>query len=1740
LAFANGSLDGSTVYRDYAFPYRSWQGDGYNEIVTIDYYGIALLWVFLLTPVYRFTSKFVGLPNAKWLLCVVYAAISNPFTHRSEKFMDIFLYWFIPNFLLMGVSFVKGLFLLVCSFIKIFTITSEYKYQSDKQYAQSKRDRKMRRERTANEKKHKQKSIDEAIARSKRVDRLVREIESIESTLDRLAEESESIDLYCITETNQDDPYVSNIINKVHKINGTIRKRANRLAKLSQELKIATERRDHSFDHLLKYNSGTSSILDALLDAIPHIGNKTKIALGVYSEFMNFMRCRTNKDYVDLCISIISRFLPSDVIDDNVTKLKEILQSKIRCDTRMKEQSLKSLMDMPNKPITKILKHILGIVVVLCMSLGLIRKENLPDIIEFGLELPKKVNAVEIISYITKAVSFCASTLPFYDGKTRWQDLFNGTTINQIIAEETCVLSRQHLLWKSGDPNENSFASEPAKLPLNQCYGRAVALRQKLLAEIKHKRGSEAAILRSELVRVNHWEQFFLEKFNEEEYVVPPFFLVFLGTPGVGKTTLQRYLAKLVAKNNGHPYGENDMCAINFDDKFQSRGWHSIFTIDDYHQCKENMRQINESMWVIRACNVQRMMANSADLESKGREPLQPNVLCLNSNELVLRPEDDITDSNAFLRRISLEFTDIEVKPEYQKRGSTTLDASRVIEKDASDIWLFKMGFYNIKNDGNRSRAVKMFYCKDFSTTDDPNKAYKFQLSEVVNFVIDESRRHYASNAEIKDRMSAIGSEWHDHEVDGKMRHYYPSLCPICKPPSLMRGNTEPIIQLDTSGNDELNSIANNEVDNILENHNQGLFQISVWFVGFFYYMTPFRKVFDKIPVSVRARIHSFLVGYVLGMTLVFLFKVMWFFPTYTKIGKFLGDRIRLILANEISRTYGNAKNKIYYFVSKNKVMIGLVIGIAAVLGCYSMCYQGVEETVSFGNKPDTWKANNVNYDILLNDAVTTNYDAVIHRVKNGLVSFKAYYSDGVISSGNAMPYKGYYYLFNQHYLPPGRIPKNIVITRYDSSSPQSRYVQTISEDFIFRIPDSDIAVVFMPKAMRNNDFSAFFTSRFPNLPVKCHQYHKKGDGFVEEAIVTATPMPCRVLDKQLDYCFTYSRNCFEGLCGSPIVSISKRPVILGLHWAGNEANSGSACFVNKIDVEAGIAIIEQKTGIKHGASINNIKLQGSAGGKPLDGKNSFHFLPTEGTLTYIDKSDNPVSNNKKNCVEPTELLEEVRSRFDFPMPRGPHVEENWRPFYEAQLNMCHSGIPDFSWGVLHMAKQDLMASYLRDEKFFIDIVSLRPLSLQEAMDGTKVPGEEPMVLNTSIGNSPYSWMGKKNVFFDRDPITGITTAPDNFEEIIRHLEDSYSSGFSDGMALVNVVKQEVLLKKKARVFSVNDVCNLVLLRKFFLTFCSLTRRHNTTCENVIGINVYGTDWDEFVNNMKRFGDDTCGDGDYSNFDQSMRCIEILLAFSIIITICEKSGNFSKRDIAIMWGLAHEVANPTYEANGCFFAASGTLPSGLPLTTVLNNVVNQLRFRYAYYKNDTSLAKPIFEIGMSPMELRVANPDLFPNNVGLFTHGDDNIFSVRPGCDFGMTTMKIEMGKVGVNYTDPSKNIVAERQYKHYSELTFLKRSISVVPEITDKFVAPLDIRSIWKPVMMHVKSKALTNNQLLAIAIDNALMELFYHGRDTFTRELEWLSKIVVGRDVERFLDPNVFRGFDQRIWEWRDKFCQ
>jgi hypothetical protein len=273
----------------------------------------------------------------------------------------------------------------------------------------------------------------------------------------------------------------------------------------------------------------------------------------------------------------------------------------------------------------------------------------------------------------------------------------------------------------------------------------------------------------------------------------------------------------------------------------------------------------------------------------------------------------------------------------------------------------------------------------------------------------------------------------------------------------------------------------------------------------------------------------------------------------------------------------------------------------------------------------------------------------------------------------------------------------------------------------------------------------------------------------------------------------------------------------------------------------------------------------------------------------------------------------------------------------------------------------------------------------------------------------------------------------------------------------------------KTRLFNGGPFEYLIACKQYFGAFSKFMFERSIDNGSCIAINPLSADWSCLANRLGRFSrysDPYVGAGDFSGFDGS----EQPQIHNIILDIINEWYDDGERNSMIRKTLWLEVTNSRHIFSNVIYEWPSSLPSGHPLTIIINCMYNHLAFRYCFFKT------------FSEQNL------VFNECVELQVTGDDNIFSVhdRYADKFNELVLPPLMAECGLKYTTELKG-KADKPWRKLTEVSFLKRSFRF-EKLLGCYVGPLDLSSILEIPCWTKKANG---------------MEIFYDNLNVFIREL-------------------------------------
>ena len=607
---------------------------------------------------------------------------------------------------------------------------------------------------------------------------------------------------------------------------------------------------------------------------------------------------------------------------------------------------------------------------------------------------------------------------------------------------------------------------------------------------------------------------------------------------------------------------------------------------------------------------------------------------------------------------------------------------------------------------------------------------------------------------------------------------------------------------------------------------------------------------------------------------------------------------------------------------------------------------------------------------------------------------------------------------------------------------------------------------------------------------------------FLNDPIVVRAPWESEESAYQLTSTITYKANFNNGDCGSLLCVDSntfQSRIIAGFHVAGDGTYGFSSMlsqeFVNDLievtfpDLNT-IVLEEEPPYIKS----HDLKL-------PHSSMEPIGTLTTDFTPGEVIKSDITASKVHNKLSPPNDKCRTLPARLKKFTRNGVEVD----PLHLA-LNR-YGKKPK----VIPLAFIDEAA------KSYFHLINLHSESLQSARQviGTRealhsFDNVNGISSSTSAG-FPMTVKGQVNLkkeYFAaiyKNDMEEATRVYLRIAEEVEKCEKMYFSKIRPFWAYKDCLKDETIAYEKAmagktRMFSGSPFILLVMFRKYFGAFINDFTKANINVGSAVGVNPYSRQWDSLARHLCKFSDNKeavdKGAGDFSAYDTTEFPCILNKIIDIINTWYGKGNDLDNYIRLCLWA---EITNSRHIARNQVYEWFSGLPSGNPMTAIINTMYNNLIFRIAF---------------------QFANLDinLFNKLVYLCALGDDNIFSVHESIAKQFNEMKLPelMSKCGMKYTTELK-AEASVPARKLQDVEFLKRSFKF-DEVNNRWVAPL--REEVFADMLNWTKKEDRGDQ---ITVDNMVMvlrEASLHGEEKF---YYWLNEILqLKNKYLQFIEPH------------------
>nr|WPV63262.1 MAG: polyprotein [Wufeng shrew iflavirus 17] len=290
----------------------------------------------------------------------------------------------------------------------------------------------------------------------------------------------------------------------------------------------------------------------------------------------------------------------------------------------------------------------------------------------------------------------------------------------------------------------------------------------------------------------------------------------------------------------------------------------------------------------------------------------------------------------------------------------------------------------------------------------------------------------------------------------------------------------------------------------------------------------------------------------------------------------------------------------------------------------------------------------------------------------------------------------------------------------------------------------------------------------------------------------------------------------------------------------------------------------------------------------------------------------------------------------------------------------------------------------------------------------------------------------------------------------------------------------------KVRVFSVAPTDFLIQYRQYFADFIVSYVDARFSAHHAIGIAPETHDWTDMMRYLSEVGSKyLCGD--YKNFGPGFDIESHIIANNVMRDWYAHNSVSTDEEQLIRKCMHHELEYPLHLCRNVVYRTICGMPSGSPVTTITNSMVNDIYIFTAWYGI------------MKDANYNLSTHDAMERHLRYVTFGDDIIMCVSDDAveHFNNVTLQSWFAQYGVIYTDGAKSLVGLRPFIELHEITFLKRGIVPHPIWPGVLLGCVDKVSIEDAA--NWINKSYPKLELSQQGSCSALMLAHGHGPDYF-----------------------------------------
>lgn len=613
-------------------------------------------------------------------------------------------------------------------------------------------------------------------------------------------------------------------------------------------------------------------------------------------------------------------------------------------------------------------------------------------------------------------------------------------------------------------------------------------------------------------------------------------------------------------------------------------------------------------------------------------------------------------------------------------------------------------------------------------------------------------------------------------------------------------------------------------------------------------------------------------------------------------------------------------------------------------------------------------------------------------------------------------------------------------------------------------LAENDLAFMHLPGALPSarSVVDSFITVAELNaLPKSNHvTFQKKYDGKVHVtytygAQVDRVPVSDPSLgDYELLRAWKYNAMTQKGDCGSVLLTnftAANKAYILGLHVAGvPRLEHGFGGLIVKEDI---VRCLEQIV-LVFGGTV-------PIPPKHIDDKAlpQSSLLPDDSEMVYLGSSNTRMFMPSKSRFTKSLLYDEETSTKApaLLVPKG-----DLDPYKQAIAKYISPKIwlnPDVVREFGSCAFQTIQVLLRGSDYRGV----LRPMSFEDAVLGISPYGDLKSITRSTSAGFPYncdpliSKQKKKYFFGDGEEFDFSNANAIQLKKTVLIQMDMLRLGVTPDWVFVDSLKDELREREKVdlgktRMISIAPIELIIVSRMLFGHLMAHSTKNRIANGFATGANPYDpAEWAYIREHLAEVrpsrNDVKVGAGDFSGFDASEHPYLLHEIFECLQEFykVETGGGYE------IMSFARSVTNSTHMFQNHFYSWFGSMPSGHPLTTFINNIFNITSFRYCFEQ---------------------VHPDLhFETHVRIIVQGDDNLWSVsqRYESTFTEPVVATHMKALGLTYTSDTKGEFSG-SWRMIEDVQFLKRKFVKfsTQDFPNLWIAPLALDTLvnmpmWK-----------------------------------------------------------------------------